>query len=528
MVVADAPYTNDAIAALRAALGDDGIDLDPARRHLVAQDVFNASAPALAIVAPRSAEQVCAIVGIARAHGLHVVPRGGGASYTSGYLSADPDKAILLDMTAMDRIVSISAEDMYVVVEPGCTWAALYAALAPLGLRPPFWGTMSGLRATIGGSIAQNAIFWGSGTGGSAADSVIGVEVVTGSGAILRTGSLGVKDAVPFFRHFGPDLTGLFTADAGALGIKTRIVLRLVRSAAADGALSFAIPDHDALTTLMSEIGRTGIAAEQMGLDVRLKSARMASEGLFADLGHLIRLVRGARSWRRGIADALRVIRAGRGFIDDCAFSAHIFLEGDNDHHVAALADRVRAIAAPLGAIEVEASIPRMMTATPFTPLNGVLGPKGERWVPVHCVVPHSAARQAYEAIAAIFAEHRPLLARHSIEIGYLFTTIGTSAFVIEPMFLWPDALHALHRDILDPGRLARYPERPNAPEARAAVATVRAAISAAVDALGALHIQLGRYYEYRARLDSDTATFVTDLRRTLDPDDVINPGTLR
>lgn len=527
MTPADATCPDDTLTALRNALGNDAIDLDPARRALVAQDVFNATAPVLAIVVPRSAEQLSAVVGMARDHGLHVVPRGGGASYTSGYLSADPGRAILLDMAAMDRILSISAEDMYVIVEPGCTWATLHAALAPMGLRPPFWGTMSGLRATIGGSIAQNAIFWGSGTGGSAADSVIGIEVVTGTGAVLRTGTLGVADALPFLRHFGPDLTGLFTADAGALGVKTRIVLRLVRAAAAEGALSFAIPDHVTLTALMSEIGRAGIAAQQMGLDVRLKSARMAGDGLFSDLGHLIGLVRGARNWRRGIVDALRVIRAGRGFIDDCAFSAHIFIEGDDDRHVAALVDRVRAIAAPLGAIEVEASIPRMMAATPFAPLNGVLGPKGERWVPVHCIVPHSAARQAYEAIAAIFAEHQPLLARHGIETGYLFTTIGTSAFVIEPMFLWPDALHALHGDIVGARRLSRYPARPDAPDARAAVATVRAAVSAAVDRLGAVHIQLGRYYEYAARLDAETAAFIADLRRTLDPDGVVNPGAL-
>lgn len=516
----------DWIEEVAQALGHNAIDLSADRRTLVAQDVFSATAPVLAVVAPRSTEQVVAVVQVAGRHGLHVVPRGGGVSYTSGYLSTDPGTAIVLDFTQMNRIIEIAAEDMYVTVEPGCTWQALHAALAPHGLRAAFWGTISGARATIGGSVSQNAFFWGSGQAGSVADTVLAVEVVTGSGEIVRTGMLGVAGARPFFRHFGPDLTGAFTSDAGALGIKTRIVLRLARLPGATGALSFALPDADTLSGLLSEIAREGLTAQQMGFDTALKSARVASDGLFADLGHLFHLVRGARSLPSGLSDAFRTIRAGRGEAEG-AFSAHLFLEGADPRAVTATAGRVRAIAATYRAVEAEPTIPKMLQARPFGPLNGMLGPKGERWVPVHCVVPHAIGSRAYRTIADVLHVHEGALKQHGIETGFLFTTVGVNGFVIEPMFLWPDVLHPLHRDVIDAGRLARYPARADSAEARATVATVRAAITTAVDALGAAHIQFGRYYPYRRRIDPGVAAMLDALRARFDPQGTLNPGVL-
>ena len=57
-----------------------------------------------------------------------MVPRGGGASYTDGYLPTTP-RSILIDTSRLNRILEINAEDMYVTVEPGITWADLTARL---------------------------------------------------------------------------------------------------------------------------------------------------------------------------------------------------------------------------------------------------------------------------------------------------------------------------------------------------------------------------------------------------------------
>ena len=101
---------------------------------------------------------------------------------------------------------------MLVTVEAGCTWAQLYDVLRPMGLRTPLWGTLSGLKATIGGGMSQNGLFWGA-AHGTIATSAIRFEVVLADGRVVRTGS-------DFLRPFGPDLTGLFAADSGAFGIK--------------------------------------------------------------------------------------------------------------------------------------------------------------------------------------------------------------------------------------------------------------------------------------------------------------------
>jgi FAD/FMN-containing dehydrogenase len=72
------------------------------------------------------------------------------------------------------------------------------------GLRTPFWGTLSGIRATVGGSLSQNALFWGSGQYGTAIDSLLSLEVVLGDGTLVHTGSAAQINSTPFFRHFGP------------------------------------------------------------------------------------------------------------------------------------------------------------------------------------------------------------------------------------------------------------------------------------------------------------------------------------
>jgi len=110
---------------------------------------------------------------------------------------------------------------VYVTCEAGVTWKQLYEALSETGLRTPFWGTLSGIHATVGGGASQNCAFWGSGRYGAGADSIVGLEVVLADGTVLNTGAAAQTNSDPFFRHYGPDLTGLFCGDTGAFGFKT-------------------------------------------------------------------------------------------------------------------------------------------------------------------------------------------------------------------------------------------------------------------------------------------------------------------
>ena len=89
----------------------------------------------------------------------------------------------------MNRVLEINADDMFVTVEAGCTWKELHAALDGTGLRTPYWGTLSGIHATVGGGVSQNSIFWGSGKHGTVVDSVVSMDVVIADGSVISTGS---------------------------------------------------------------------------------------------------------------------------------------------------------------------------------------------------------------------------------------------------------------------------------------------------------------------------------------------------
>jgi FAD/FMN-containing dehydrogenase len=86
--------------------------------------------------------------------------------------------------------------------------------------------------------MSQNGMFWGA-SRGSIVPSAIAFDVIIADGTIVKTGS-------DFLRPFGPDLTGLFGADAGAFGIKAHVTLPLVHDgeAFAYGSFAFDAPAH--------------------------------------------------------------------------------------------------------------------------------------------------------------------------------------------------------------------------------------------------------------------------------------------
>ena len=119
----------------------------------------------------------------------------------------------------MNHILEINEEDMYVTVGVRMHfWKEPYEALSAKGLRTPYFGPLSGKYATIGGALSQNSLFMGSGVHHTVAESALGLRVVLANGDVLQTGSGAHRHSNPFYRHFGPDVTGMFTADTGAYG----------------------------------------------------------------------------------------------------------------------------------------------------------------------------------------------------------------------------------------------------------------------------------------------------------------------
>lgn len=511
---------------LTECVGADFVLTDAADCHFYAQDVSTRGHPALAVIRPGTTAELAAAVKAAVSLGCDVIPRGGGMSYTRGYVPAG-ENAVIVDMSRMNRIVDISEQDMTVTVECGCTWAALHEALEAKGLRTPYWGTLSGLKATVGGGLSQNAVFWGSGQHGTAADSVLSLEVVLADGSVLDTGSASQVRASPFLRHFGPDLTGLFTSDTGALGFKTRATLRLIPVLPAREYLAFDFSSAESAIAAMSDISRNNLASECFGFDPFLQVQRMKRQGLRADVKALAGVVKSSGSVLRGVKEGARVALAGRRYMNDVAYSVQVIVEDRNAPAAAARAADVRRVCASQGAREIENSIPKITRSNPFAPLNSMLGPEGERWLPVHGLLPHSRIQAAFDAVQALLERHAEACAQYNIGAGYLFATIATNGFVLEPVFFWPDEIDAIHEASVEPEHLARLQRFPANPEARAAVMAIRSEMLELFSDLGASHLQIGKAYRYREGLSPVAWQLVSALKRAVDPEGRVNPGSL-
>lgn len=509
------------IRALLAAYGEAlAIDTAPDALRFYSQDVFAQGAALAAVIRPRTVDALAGAVGALTAAGVCVIARGGGLSYSDAFLATDAG-SVLIDTAALDRIVEINALDRYVTVECGVTWAQLDAALAKHGLRTPYWGPLSGLRATVGGALSQGSVFLGSAQYGAIGDSVLALDLITADGELLQTGSAAAQATAPFTRWFGPDLTGAFIGDAGTLAIKARATLRLLPRPTQLDWLSFEYANANALLAAMAEVSRQALASECVGFDPTLAAMRMQRAGVLGDARALGEVVR-----KSGVLEGLKVVAAGRRFLDVTRYSLHLVIEADSP---AALTSRVAAArkAAAAGAQEIENTIPKVLRAQPFTAPNAILGPAGERWVPVHGIVPHSAAPAAQAALDQLFAAERAVLDRFDIKIGCLYTVLAQQGTLIEPVFYWPDSHTEYHQRVVDPGFRARAGEPADNPEARAEVARLKRAVADSLRAHGAVHFQLGKFYRWREGRNPAALRLHDALKHALDPHHRLNPGAL-
>lgn len=509
---------SDALTAIGAAVAQTSLLSDEASRDFYRHDVYSSGPAPLAVLRPASVEDMARGIAAATAAGIAIIPRGGGMSYTGGYLSPH-DRCLLIDTAALDAIVAIDSVDMTVTVEAGCSWDKLYRALKPLGLRVPAWGTLSGIHATVGGGMSQNGIFWGA-RNGPVASSALSFDVVLADGRIISTGS-------QFFRPYGPDITGLFAADCGALGVKARVTLKLAHEAAAFAYGSFAFDDHASFFAGMSEITRHGLASENFGFDPYLQAQRMKRESLTKDAKSLLTMMKAQGSAWKAIKEGASVIAAGRSFLDGVPFSLHTIAEGRQQAAVDADMAEIGAIVRGVGGRAIDNSIPKILRANPFPPVNSMVGPDGERWVPVHGFLPHSRLVDAWEAIQALYAAHAAEMERLGVNAGAMLAAVSGQACLVEPVFFWPDALNPLHRAAVEPGHLARLKGFPADADARALVGALRAAIIGIFTERQATHLQIARTYPLAQGIDPAAWDMVRALKAAVDPQGLMNPGSL-
>lgn len=511
----------DALAGLAAIVGADNVLTDPETLEFYATDVFRRHELPVAVVRPASAQEIAALVVHARDHAMPVVMRGGGASYTDAYAHVKKG-GITLDFARMKAVV-IDEDNALVHVEPGVTWAELREALGRRGLKTRFWGSYSGLDATVAGGVSMNAISHGQGT---AADSVVSLTVVTGTGDTLSTGSALSGPALPFSRHYGPDLTGVFTGDCGALGIKVSVTLALERLGAAHGAASFDFASFEDLHEALRRVAASGLAEENFGLDEALQQGQIGEADLSDKIDMAGAVMKNSGSLAKGAKTVAKMALAGSKGIARAKFAGHFIAEGFDETDAAHRIGEIRRIAGEHGS-PIAPSVPEVVRAMPFAPLNNVVGPKGERWLPMHAQLPHCAAPGFHAALQAYWQSRRADMDAHGIYTGGMFMAVGTSVFIYEPTFYWPDARNIYHERTVEPDHLAGLPTYDPAPEAEALVKQMKREVVALMHEHGGVHYQIGRSYPYLEDHDPAHLALVRALKRELDPDGIVNPGAL-
>lgn len=490
-------------------------------------DFFYRGAAPARIVTPHNREDAIEQVGACLREGCVVIARGGGMSYTGGYVLAEESRPVVMVDTRQLALIDLTTlGNGWVVVDAGVTWQQLHEALQPRGLRAVFGGPLSGLRATVGGAISQNAAFWGSGLHGSAAESTLGLEVLLADGTVLRTGVLARGDAGRS-RYFGPDLTSLLVGDCGRFGVKLRLALAVEPLPAAADSASFSFEQPVNLLQSMQSIARRRLAIQQVGFDPLLANVRTRRSSFADDFRTLSKVLRGSGSTLKGLRSIAEISLAGRGFLGDAGFTQHVICEGHDAQAQGSKLAQVRQIVSDLGGREIENTIPKVMMATPFTPLNGILGPNGERWIPVHGLFNADRAEAGYRAYLDTLEAFEPEITTAGISSATLFSAVGSTTTLLEPMFFWPDELEPLHLDTLEDKVIKRIPRNPSNPSAREQVAKLRHAIMQAWMPLGVGHFQVGRAYPFAASLDDVQQRFYQQLALILDPHRQMNPGVL-
>jgi FAD/FMN-containing dehydrogenase len=513
-------------AQLAQIVGPDFVQDDEKLRALMSEDIWDRGGMASLVVAPGDLDEASRAVAVAARNGAAILPRGGGMSYTGGYAAKEPG-GVVFDMRRMNTIVSIDETNMTVTVQAGATWAALHEALKPRGLRTPFWGPLSGISSTIGGGLSQNNAFFGAGQYGTTAESVVSITVVLADGTVLRTGTAARAGGAPFYRFDGPDAAGLFMGDCGAFGLKAEATFRLMRAPEHEGWASFSFTQPEPCARAMADVARAGLACEAFGFDPALARLRLKRASLLADAGALAKVVTSQKSVLAGLKEGAKMALAGRSFLDEGDYSLHVVAEGRSkagvEHDLAA----IRAIVKTHGGEEVENTIPKVIRANPFTPLNNVLGPEGERWVPIHGIVRLGDAAACWSALDAAFAARRAALDAIGATTGYLITTLSTNAFLIEPVFFWPEERFALHEATVEPHYLAKLPKLPQNPAATDIIVAMRQDILDVFQRFGAAHFQLGRTYPFAQTRAPEALATLRAFKRAVDPENRMNPGVL-
>ncbi len=259
----------DDFDGLRAAVGADGLITSESQLQTYECDgLTNFRVLPGAVVLPRSAAQVQAVVRLCARRSIPFVSRGAGTGLSGGALPAKG--GIVIGLARMNRIFEVDFENRFVVVEPGVINAHVTQRVAPRGyFYAPDPSSQS--VCTIGGNVAENSGGAHCLKYGFTVTHVLALDVVLPSGELVQLGS-------PALDPPGYDLTGVFVGSEGTLGVATRITLRIVKRPEAVQTLLAAFDSVQAAGQTVSDIIAAGMlpAALEIMDTLAIKAAEAA------------------------------------------------------------------------------------------------------------------------------------------------------------------------------------------------------------------------------------------------------------
>ena len=237
---------------LIALLSPEQVSTRPADLELASHDE-SACPPTFpdVVVWPQTTEDVRRVVRYAYEQALALTARGAGSSLEGNPIPVRG--GIVADLSRMDRVVTLHAEDLQVTVQPGIVYNDLNDQLKASGLFfPPSPGGSSDV-ATIGGMVANNASGIYSVKYGGTRAHVKTATVVTGTGEVLELGTRSRKTSS------GYHLLGLLVGSEGTLGIATELTLSLVGLPQGRQQGAFTFPSEKAAVTAIASMMRYGV-----------------------------------------------------------------------------------------------------------------------------------------------------------------------------------------------------------------------------------------------------------------------------
>jgi len=210
------PMPDALVQALKARFADRFSTAQAVRDHHGKDESPFPTVPPDAVVYALSTDDVVAVVDLCRAHAFPLIPYGAGSSIEGQLLAVRG--GLSLDLSHMNKVLSVAPEDLTVTVQAGVTRKQLNLEIRDTGL---FFPIDPGADATLGGMAATRASGTNAVRYGTMRENVLGLTVVSAEGKVIRTATRARKSSA------GYDLTRLYIGSEGTLGIITEVTVRL-------------------------------------------------------------------------------------------------------------------------------------------------------------------------------------------------------------------------------------------------------------------------------------------------------------